>query len=328
MEEWKEINYNPPTFQPVQPANLPWWVHLGGVIGALLLAVSPVFWQQATIAEVYTLNACFVVTLLLLAITSSLKGEEKGGIWLAFFAGLSLTHHRTMLLLFPALALYLYLNQKPGFYKKPGFFKTIILSALVGLAPLLLYLYLPWRGHIGSLDGTYENTWAGFWRQVSAGGYGAFIFDNPFDQERDVAFYWNLFKSQFYTVVPGFIGLFYLFWVGQRKFLLLTGTAFLTYVTFNLFYNVSDIEVFFIPPFLLWAAWSGVGVAFLLQIAAGLKPTGDRRPATDDPTFNVQRSTFGACGNYSPSGYLRLYHLPTFPNQSAHPQDPEHLANP
>jgi len=180
-----------------------------------------------------------------------------------------------MLLLFPALALYLCLNQKPDFYKKPGFFKTLILSTLAGLTPLLLYLYLPWRGHIGSLDGTYENTWAGFWRQVSAGGYGAFIFDNPFNQERDAAFYWNLFKSQFYTVVPAFIGLFYLFWVGQRKFLLLTGTAFLTYVTFNLFYNVGDIEVFFIPPFLLWAAWSGVGVAFLLQIA--MKMTADRR---------------------------------------------------
>ena len=66
-----------------------------------------------------------------------------------------------------------------------------MLSALVGLAPLLLYLYLPWRGHMGSLDGTYENTWAGFWRQVSAGGYGVFIFDNPLDQERDAAFYWE-----------------------------------------------------------------------------------------------------------------------------------------
>ena len=53
--------------------------------------------------------------------------------------------------------------------------------------------------------------------------------------------------------------------------LVLTGLAFLTYLTFNLFYHVTDIEVFFIPIFLLWATWSGVGAAFLLDTAATAK---------------------------------------------------------
>jgi hypothetical protein len=185
------------------------------------------------------------------------------------------------LLLFPALGLYLLLEQKTDFQKPAGFFKPLLLSALVGLLPLLLYLYLPLRGHIGSLDGTYQNTWAGFWRQVSAGGYGAFIFDNPFGRERDAAFYWHLFNSQFYTLLPGFIGLFYLSWQGPRKFLILTGTAFLTHLIFNLFYNAGDIEVFFIPSFVLWAAWSGMGAAFLLQAAV---------QANGRATVNGQRS--------------------------------------
>ena len=47
---------------PFFPSSLS--AHLGGIIGALLFAISPVFWQQATIAEVYTLNAFFVATLL------------------------------------------------------------------------------------------------------------------------------------------------------------------------------------------------------------------------------------------------------------------------
>ena len=111
-----------------------------------------------------------------------------------------------MLLLFPALALYLYLIYKTRLFKP----KTLLWSTVFGLFPLLLYLYLPWRGHIGSLDGTYQNTWAGFWRQVTASGYGLFIFDNPFGYERTMAFYWNLLADQFYTTVPGFIGIIYL----------------------------------------------------------------------------------------------------------------------
>jgi hypothetical protein len=253
-----------------------WLVHLSGLMGACWLAVSPVFWQQATIAEVYTLNAFFVVLLLLVALwrlPPTARGSRRV-LWLAGLSGLALTHHRTTLLLLPALGLYAYLNQNPGFLKKPGFYQRFALTGLLLVAPLLLYLHLPLRGHVGSLDGTYENSWGGFWRQVSAGGYGAFVFGNPFNQARNMAFYWNLFQDQFYTIVPGVIGLAALLWRGPHRVLALTGLAFLTYVVFNLFYNVSDIEVFFIPPFLIWAAWSGVGMAFVLRA------TNDQRSAT------------------------------------------------
>ncbi|HXW00919.1 MAG TPA: DUF2723 domain-containing protein, partial [Anaerolineae bacterium] len=75
MEGWKDgrmedsQSSNPPILQssslPIfQPS---WSVHLGGIAGAVLLAVNPIFWQQATIAEVYTLNAFFVAILLFLA---------------------------------------------------------------------------------------------------------------------------------------------------------------------------------------------------------------------------------------------------------------------
>ncbi len=244
-----------------------WPVHLGAVIGALLLALGLVFWQQATIAEVYTLNAFFVALLLLLAASLPYvppRQQERRVLWLAFVAGLSLTHHRTMFLLLPALGLYLLLYYRALIFKP----KLLILAVVVGLLPLLLYLYLPLRGHVGSLDGTYQNNWAGFWRQISASGYGLFIFDNPFGQTRDMAFYWDLLAGQFYTTVPGLIGLVYLFRLGQPKMLLLTGLAFLTYLTFNLLYNVADIEVFFIPIFLIWAVWSGLGTAFLLHTFA------------------------------------------------------------
>jgi hypothetical protein len=78
--------------------------HISSLLGAMMLAVSQVFWQQATIAEVYALNA-FFVSLLLLWLVGPLSTKPDQPVSIAFLAGLSLTHHRTMLLLFPALAL-------------------------------------------------------------------------------------------------------------------------------------------------------------------------------------------------------------------------------
>ena len=252
-----------------QPA---WPTHLGAVIGAALFGLGQVFWQQATVAEVYTLNAFFVALVLLLATllpALSPRQQSRGILWLAFVYGLSLTHHRTMLLILPALLLHLLFFFRTVIFKP----RVVVWSVALGLLPLLLYLYLPLRGHVGSLDGSYHHSWAGFWRQVSASGYGLFIFENPFGHDRDLAFYWSLLADQFYTTVPGLIGLLYLVRLGQPKMLLLTGLAALSYLTFNLFYRVTDIEVFFIPIFLLWAVWSGLGAAFLLHTFAAFKYT-------------------------------------------------------
>jgi hypothetical protein len=266
-------NVSHPKFRPY-PA-LSWPRQVGAVIGALLLAVGLVFWQQATVAEVYTLNAFFVTALLFLAIYRSPQAGSPGRVFgLAFLTGLALTHHRTILLLLPALALYLLLSYGSRLLNP----RLILLSLLFGLLPLLLYFYLPLRGHIGSLDGSYENSWSGFWRQVSASGYGLFIFDNPFGQERDALFYWDILADQFYTTVPGFIGFVYLVRAGRLKIASLTAGAFLTYFVFNVFYNVADIEVFFIPVFLIWAIWSGLGAAFLLDTSARLKYPAWRMP--------------------------------------------------
>ncbi len=259
--------WTPPTgtFSAKPPA---WVLHTGAIIGALLLAGGPVFWQQATIAEVYTLNAFFLSLILLLAIWPVTPVAAPRRFYLlAFFTGLSLAHHRTMVLLIPALAIHLFLNRP--FYQLS--WKRLGWGAMLGLVPLLLYLYLPLRGHIGSLDGTYQNSWAGFWRHVGSGGYGTFIFDNPFGHMRDAVFYWNLLQSQFYILIPGFVGLFYLLWHRRHRILSLTGVAFFTYLGFNLIYRVTDIEVFFIPNVLIWAVWSGIGAMFLLAIGRGMK---------------------------------------------------------
>ncbi len=258
-----------------------WTEVLAASIGALSLAISPVFWSQATVAEVYTLNATFVAGILWLLVrrrwqdksyTHSLS--EKRLLALAFLFSLSLTHHRTVVLLLPAIIFHLW-RQSRGWRHRgllvlatkgnlpAGLLQTGVKLAAALVAPLMLYLYIPLRGHIGSLDGTYTNTLAGFWQHVTASGYGVFIFQNPFGAERSANFYFSLFLKQFgpLGLVAGLAGLVA---VRQRRARSLTGIAFITYFAFNLFYRVDDIQVFFIPTFLIWAIWVGVAAGWLL----------------------------------------------------------------
>jgi hypothetical protein len=302
------------------------------LLGAAALAVSPVFWSQAVIAEVYTLNAVFVAGLLWLALRWAqrplvpvepfvlLLAEPHGrhplflprqGLWLrlppairqathrlytfyrrlfprvpprrrlqlypvayalAFILGLSQAHHRTALLLVPALLVFAFLTERrvlsraallgPEHPERPRWLqfagRPVVLLAACFLLPLLLYLYLPLRSHVGSLDGAYAGT--GFWRWVTASGYGAFLSDNPLARDLGGGFYAELFWQQFGLVglalaLVGVIGL-----ARQPKALALTGLAFLTYVAFAVVYHVPDVEVFFIPAFLIAAVWIAVGL--------------------------------------------------------------------
>ena len=70
----------------------------GGIGGALVFAFSPVEWSQATIVEVYALNALFLMAVFLLAYRWMRKPSDKI-LWLtAFVFGLGLTNYQVLLL--------------------------------------------------------------------------------------------------------------------------------------------------------------------------------------------------------------------------------------
>ena len=281
---------------------------LPSLAAAAALAVSPVFWSQAVIAEVYALNAALIAGAILILIsrpsprsgqppdplpsrvshdpTSSnrrgapalmaqaARGDPDGPnagshaysdlAPLAFLVGLMLTHHRTGLLLLPAAALYLWLAAECDWrtlWAQAVTHRTV----LAFLLPLALYSYLPLRGDIGSLDGTYQNTPDGFARWILASGYNIFLTGNPFNEHYDAAFFAQLFVDQF-----GWLGLAVVLlglrWLLKRRlaaglFLL---AAFATYLAFVVSYRVPDVQVFAIPAFLIMALAFGCGLHALV----------------------------------------------------------------
>ncbi len=114
------------------------WSCAAACIAAALLMVSETFWSQAVIAEKYALNAFFVAMTLWLGLEWRKTRERR---WLYLWAacyGLSLTHHRTMLMLAPAYALLVWLTDR-AILRRSALPGLIILF----LAPLSLYLALP-----------------------------------------------------------------------------------------------------------------------------------------------------------------------------------------
>lgn len=107
------------------------------LMGAIWLGISPSFWFQASVASVSPLHI-----LLLGSIFLSLFYWAAGRAPLelvALLIGLSLAHHRSTLLVLPAVACFVWLLA-PTIWRSP---KTLLRAFLVGVAPLLLYVYIP-----------------------------------------------------------------------------------------------------------------------------------------------------------------------------------------
>jgi len=260
---------------------------VAAILGAAIFAVSPVFWSQAVIAEVYTLNTAFMaLTLCLLLAWARAYEEASPPPWgtlssttllslLALVCGLSLTHHRTMLLLAPAALIFLLAVDRRLITKG----RLLARLAMLFLAPLSLYLYIPLRGiTMSSLDGVYQNTLQGFITHVTAGSYGVFLTENPMQQTRDLASYLTLLRAQF-TWAGVILGALGLAWsLRKPKVALLLIVSFVTIAIFVAGYQVPDIQVFIIPLFLIGALWIGDGFAALGELFVALRHRFDAAP--------------------------------------------------
>ena len=181
----------------------------------------------------------------------------------ALVAGLGLAHHRMIALLFPA-ALVFILWTDPTLLRQPRRWTRPI---LLGLAPLLLYLYLPLRGRVvSSLDGTFTPTLNGTLNWILARGYSVFLTGNPFGVSRDAGFFVDLFLSQFGVLfsLAALLGLATAWRVWPRRYVFLL-LATVAQVGFGLAYKVEDVAVFFIPAFMLVALWAAWGLALLFK---------------------------------------------------------------
>ncbi|NLE76835.1 MAG: DUF2723 domain-containing protein, partial [Chloroflexi bacterium] len=266
----------------------------GALAAAVALGLSPVFWSQATIAEVYALHCLFMAAVFVLAVRWARSGDawalRSRAVGVALVVGLSLTHHRMTLLSLPALGVYAattlltYRSTRGRWLSRrhaPSFWNTALAFVAAAALPLALYAYLPWRAQVTtSLDGSYVHTWQGFWAWVTASSYTVFFGENPLARSYDAAFYWSLFKEQFSVVGLALAGLGLVNLLLRRpKEWLLVAVALAIQLAFALRYRVGDVEVFFLPAFLLMALLVGAGVSAGPDLGQALRERGFGRGA-------------------------------------------------
>jgi len=247
-------------------------------ISGLALAFSPVFWSQATIAEVHALHAFFFGAILYLLVRwmrvakatspiAHLERARKQGeaanrhlLAAALIYGLSLGNHPSMLLLAPPA---LFLVAKSGLPR----LRTLFLMGVLFLVGLSVYLYLPWRAsQRPPLNWGDPQTCPRFLWMVSAAPYRRFAFSLPIQYlPRRLAAWAALLCRQFTWpgLFLGLLGLWY-HWQQNREVALSLLFFFGLIVIYAITYNTTDSYLYLIPSFLVFSLWLGAGIYFLL----------------------------------------------------------------
>ena len=198
----------------------------------LLFGSAPLIWQQAIIAEVYSLNLLAISVWLFLCWH---RPERHFG--LGLFQGLALTTHLTSLMLLPLTA-----------WRTPKRHWPMLCAGIaVGLAP---YLTLPWLARPDSIIGWgAPNTISGWWWLVSGRLYQHQVLALPLDQWLSRLWSWLPVLS-FNLILVGI--LFSPQLIKRRDSLrishLLVGAAYFGYA---FLYRSDDAIVFTLPGLLL-----------------------------------------------------------------------------
>lgn len=254
------------------------------LIAAVALMVSPLFWWQSIIAEVYTISADFLLGVLLCLVLWRKSGDTR---WLAaagLLGGLSLGLHHSTLLISPVLLLYLAIakaKKRDWVQTSAGIFAGVALSCAA---------YVVMSG----LDAPTDNTKYIRPAAVQFGLKSPADLDSPLERVKFV-FFAEQFKSNFQAkhvtrnlpwlasevyndfgwVIPllGVAGLIRLALQKERRpELFLFSGSYLILVTVPLFLLADDLEVEFIPAHILMCLLAAVGLQGLQNLVFKRQP--------------------------------------------------------
>ncbi|GAB4426400.1 MAG: hypothetical protein Kow0031_06170 [Anaerolineae bacterium] len=245
--------------------------------GALgLLACAPFFWALSLIAEVYTLHTALMAAIILLLLRWAEQPTPLRLAEVSLVVGLSSGHHAATVLLIPGCVWYV-LTTAPRKALSP---RSLLFAMAAFLLGLSVYLYLPWRystqpafNYAGRFDatGTFSpidlQTLAGLWWLVSGRVFaGEMLAYQGFELWAQTAHFGVQLWQAFFAIGlgPGLIGLALLIhrdWrLGGMLLLMFSFSA-----GFYIDYRVVDKDTMFLPAYLVWALWVGVGYQEVLD---------------------------------------------------------------
>ncbi|MBI4759003.1 MAG: DUF2723 domain-containing protein [Chloroflexi bacterium] len=223
-----------------------------------LFALAPAFWSQSSVAEVYSLGALFLALASYLMfdlardlVQASASRRRGRFVLLLFVVGLSLAHHRTTVLLLPALLLTVWMVRQslPDDWQSRLAFGARITA--VALLPQTLYAYVFLRLLPQGIPAN-EVFWNTVMGRTFAGSLGR--------QVRWVEVLWRIPERQLgvASLALALVGLGLMTRVrASRWFAVLLLAIGVANLAFALVYWVPDVEVFAIPTIVVLALGLG-----------------------------------------------------------------------
>lgn len=268
---------------------------VAAAVGALALGVSPLFWSQAVIAEVYTLNALFISAVVYVLLLWRDRRNDRYLLLAAFLMGLSMTHHLTSGLLIPAGLTFVFLVDR----KKLRRTRLLTDGLKLFVLGLLPYAYLPIRAAMEApLNEADPSSPGRFLLLVTGGSYLLKLITDletgaaPGSDEvpsrsqpilQDVADRLTVYGDYLYGEFPlllmlaGLLGALYLART-DRPAAALLGIAFSGWLVHAITYGVEDYYVFLIPAYVILSLFVAVGVGAFLRWATALAGRAVRDP--------------------------------------------------
>ncbi|HAW50260.1 TPA: hypothetical protein DCX16_04870, partial [bacterium] len=270
------------------------------IVASLILAFSLTFWEQAVIAEKYTLNALFATIIIFILLKWQETRSQRLLYLFSFILGLSFCHHFQTIYLVPAsiffiLATLLKIKSQKSKIKMTNqkskiihFNKFLPQFCIFWLAPvkgrhfafciflfilsLTLWLYLPLRasqepvmnwGDPKTLDRFIEHIGVSAYKDIYFTSSLKIMFNN-------LKAHLLFFPDQFtmYLVWIGAIGI--IFFLRRKTIFFFLVLIVLINILFSIRYTIPNIKDYYIPSFIIFAISFGYGVSNISRVFQNL----------------------------------------------------------
>lgn len=250
---------------------------VASAVAAVTFGLGGAIWSQAVIAEVYTMNALLIALTIVCLLLWRDRERDRYLLLAAFLCGLCLTHHLTSGLLLPASLLFVGLVN----WRRLLEWRLMLKSAGLFFLGLTPYLYLPVRSWMNApMEANNPSNFERFWYVVSGGNLtGSFFAYGPAELPGRLLFYWGHLTDNInpVLVMVGLTGAA-LMVARDRPVGILLGFLYLGWTFYSIENAIPDINLYFIPTYLIICLWIAVGLGALLTEAEHLTDRLSRTP--------------------------------------------------